>query len=160
GPPHSPGRVDAMRGEITRITEELLYSLRDREEIDVVDDFAYPLPVTVICRLLGVPREDEPMFRAWTDTIVAAADIGPKEDTTERDRTGDQARRELGQYLVNLAEQRRDRPAGDLLSAYINEPDPAMRLTTEELAQTTVLLLIAGHETTVNLITNGVLTLL
>jgi cytochrome P450 len=66
----------------------------------------------------------------------------------------------LGQYLVNLAGQRRDRPAGDLLSAYINEPDPAMRLTTEELAQTTVLLLIAGHETTVNLITNGVLTLL
>ncbi|MGW2933811.1 cytochrome P450 [Streptomyces sp. NPDC001156] len=160
GPPHSPGRVDAMRGEITRITGELLDSLRDREEIDVVDDFAYPLPVTVICRLLGVPREDEPMFRAWTDTIVAAADIGPKEDTTERDRTGDQARRELGQYLVNLAEQRRDRPVGDLLSAYINEPDPAMRLTTEELAQTTVLLLIAGHETTVNLITNGVLTLL
>ncbi|MGW3465332.1 cytochrome P450, partial [Streptomyces olivaceoviridis] len=63
GPPHSPHRVDGMRGEIDRITQELLASFRAGEQIDLVDDFAYPLPVTVICRLLGVPREDEPLFR-------------------------------------------------------------------------------------------------
>ncbi|MEV7189345.1 cytochrome P450 [Kitasatospora sp. NPDC093102] len=161
GPPHSPGRVDAMRSQITEVTEELLQNLQDRTQIDIVDDFAYPLPVTVICRLLGVPQEDEPQFRQWSDAIVASADVRPGEESSaERDRAGEQARIEMGQYLVNLAEQRRGQPTGDMLSAYINEPDPAMRLTHEELAQTAVLLLIAGHETTVNLITNGVLTLL
>ncbi|MFH8384346.1 cytochrome P450 [Kitasatospora sp. NPDC018058] len=161
GPPHSPGRIDAMRGQITEVTEELLQNLQDRTPIDIVDDFAYPLPVTVICRLLGVPQEDEPRFRQWSDAIVASADVRPDEESSaERDRAGEQARIEMGQYLVNLAEQRRDHPTGDMLSAYINEPDPAMRLTHEELAETAVLLLIAGHETTVNLITNGVLTLL
>ncbi|WP_406378623.1 cytochrome P450 [Streptomyces sp. NBC_01618] len=161
GPPHSPGRVDAMRDQIADITTELLEALRDREQIDIVDDFAYPLPVTVICRLLGVPREDEPLFRQWSDALVAAVDVRPEEaDTTERDREGQQARAEMGQYLVALAEQRRGHPSDDMLSAFINEPDPAMRLTHEELAETAVLLLIAGHETTVNLITNGVLTLL
>ncbi|MEU6017986.1 cytochrome P450 [Streptomyces sp. NPDC047515] len=160
GPPHSPGRIDAMRGQITDITTELLDGLQDRTQIDIVDDFAYPLPVTAICRLLGVPREDEPLFREWSNAVVASADVRPGDDTTEQDRAGDQARREMGQYLVNLAEQRRGRPTDDMLSAFINEPDPALRLTSEELAETGVLLLIAGHETTVNLITNGVLTLL
>ncbi|MFE3907268.1 cytochrome P450 [Streptomyces sp. NPDC059153] len=160
GPPHSPGRIDAMRGQIADITKELLEALRDREQIDIVDDFAYPLPVTVICRLLGVPREDEPLFRRWSDVLVESVDVRPEADTTERDRAGQQARAELGQYLVDLAEQRRGHPSDDMLSAFINEPDPALRLSRDELAETAVLLLIAGHETTVNLITNGVLTLL
>ncbi|MFI9272045.1 cytochrome P450 [Kitasatospora sp. NPDC052896] len=164
GPPHSPGRVDAMRGEIDQLTGELTESLQAGRQIDIVDDFAYPLPVTVICRLLGVPREDEPLFRAWSDTVVTAADVRPEEDATgdatERGAAGDQARREMGQYLVDLAEKRRGGPSDDMLSAFVNEPDPALRLTREELAETAVLLLIAGHETTVNLITNGVLTLL
>ncbi|MEU6009142.1 cytochrome P450 [Streptomyces sp. NPDC047453] len=160
GPPHSPGRVDAMRGEIDRITKELTEPFEAGRQIDIVDDFAYPLPVAVICHLLGVPREDEPLFRAWSDALVTAADVRPEEDTTETDKAGDQARVEMGGYLVNLAEQRRGRPGDDMLSAFANEPDPALRLTQEELAETAVLLLIAGHETTVNLITNGALTLL
>ncbi|MFJ2189857.1 cytochrome P450 [Kitasatospora sp. NPDC087861] len=160
GPPHSPGRVDAMRGEIDQLTEELMEPFQAGRQIDIVDDFAYPLPVTVICRLLGVPREDEPLFREWSDAIVASADVRPEEDSTERDEAGDQARSEMGRYLVDLAEKRRGKPSDDLLSAFANEPDPARRLTQEELAETAVLLLIAGHETTVNLITNGVLTLL
>lgn len=159
GPPHSPARVDGMRGEIDRIVENLLEPFEAGRQIDIVDDFAYPLPVTVICRLLGVPREDEPLFRAWSDAIVAAADVRPDEDTGT-DKAGDQARMEMGGYLVNLAEQRRGQPSDDMLSAFVNEPDPALRLTQEELAETSVLLLIAGHETTVNLIANGVLTLL
>lgn len=160
GPPHTPGRIDAMRGEIVGITEELTRSFGAGEEIDIVDDFAYPLPVTVICRLLGVPPEDEPLFREWSDVIVASADVTTGEDTSERDWAGRQAREEMGAYLVGLAERRRGRPTGDMLSAFANEPDPALRLSREELAETAVLLLIAGHETTVNLITNGVLTLL
>ncbi|MER5525242.1 cytochrome P450 [Streptomyces sp. NPDC002677] len=161
GPPHSPGHVDAMRGEIDRITKELLEPFEAGRQIDLVDDFAYPLPVTVICRLLGVPREDEPLFRAWSDALVAAADLKPEEDASAgTHEAGDQARIEMGGYLVNLAEQRRGDPGDDLLSAFVNEPDPALRLTQEELAETAVLLLIAGHETTVNLITNGALTFL
>ncbi|MEU9497994.1 cytochrome P450 [Streptomyces sp. NPDC048196] len=160
GPPHNPGRVDAMRGEVDEITQELMGNFQAGRRVDIVDDFAYPLPVTVICRLLGVPREDEPRFRAWSDALVASADVRPEDDSTELARAGDQARMEMGGYLVDLAEQRRGRPTGDLLSDFVNEPDPALRLTQEELAATAVLLLIAGHETTVNLIANGVLTLL
>ncbi|MFF7187449.1 cytochrome P450 [Streptomyces sp. NPDC008222] len=160
GPPHSPGRIDALRGQIADITKELFEALRDREQIDIVDDFAYPLPVTVICRLLGVPREDEPLFQAWSEALVAAADVRAGEDTTELDQAGRQARAEMGRYLLDLAEQRRSQPRDDLLSAFINEPDPDARLTHEELAENAILLFIAGHETTVNLITNGVLTLL
>ncbi|MEU8470598.1 cytochrome P450 [Streptomyces sp. NPDC029006] len=160
GPPHSPGRVDGMRDEIDRITKELLERFEAGRQVDIVDDFAYPLPITVICRLLGVPREDEPLFRAWSDALVAAADVRPDDDSTETDKAGDQARMELGGYLLNLAEQRRGKPGDDMLSAFVNEPDPALRLTQEELAETAILLLIAGHETTVNLITNGALTLL
>jgi cytochrome P450 len=160
GPPHSPGRIDAMRGEIARITEELIEAFGDRKRLDVVEDFAYPLPVTVICRLLGVPREDEPAFRAWSDALVDSADFRPGEDPTERQRTGRQARADMGRYLMDLAEQRRGHPSDDMLSAFVNEPDPARRLTREELAATGVLLLVAGHETTVNLIASGVLTLL
>ena len=160
GPPHTPGRVDAMRGEIDRITAGLVETFQAGRQVDIVDDFAYPLPVTVICRLLGVPQEDEPLFRGWSDTVVASADVSTEGDVTERVRAGRQARADMGRYLVDLAEQRRGRPVDDLLSAFVNEPDPALRLSREELAETAVLLLIAGHETTVNLITNGVLTLL
>jgi cytochrome P450 len=160
GPPHSPGRVDAMRGEIARIAEELVETLDGRTRIDIVEDFAYPLPVTVICRLLGVPREDEPTFRTWSATIIDSVDVTPGEDPAERQRVGDRARAEMGRYLLDLAEQRRGHPGEDLLSAFVNEPDAAGSLTREELAATAVLLLVAGHETTVNLITNGVLTLL
>jgi cytochrome P450 len=160
GPPHSPGRIDAMRGEIARITEELIEAFHGRTRIDIVEDFAYPLPVTVICRLLGVPREDEPVFREWSAAIIDSVDIRPGEDPTEQPRVGSQARAEMGRYLVDLAEQRRGRPSDDMLSAFVNDPDPAGGLTREELAATAVLLLVAGHETTVNLITNGVLTLL
>ncbi|BAC68294.1 cytochrome [Streptomyces avermitilis] len=160
GPPHSPGRVDSMRGEIVQLTKELAEVFQEGRQIDVVDDFAYPLPVTVICRLLGIPDKDEQLFQDWTDTLVASADIGPEGDTAERDQAADQAQQEMGQYLVQLAEQRRGRPTGDMLSDLVNEPDPAARLSEEDLAANTILLFIAGHETTVNLIANGVLTLL
>ncbi|QHA02147.1 cytochrome P450 [Streptomyces broussonetiae] len=160
GPPHSPGRIDAMRDEITRITDELIESLQGRTRVDVVDDFAYPLPVSVICRLLGVPREDEPTFREWSNAIIDSGDIRPGEDLGTSQRAGNQARAQMGRYLVDLAEQRRGRPGDDMLSAFVNDPDPSGGLTREELAATAVLLLVAGHETTVNLITNGVLTLL
>ncbi|MEV7354112.1 cytochrome P450 [Kitasatospora sp. NPDC091276] len=160
GPPHAPDRVDAMHDEIARITGELVDGLRGRDRIDLVEDFAYPLPVTVICRLLGVPREDEPRFHAWSETLIAGFDPTPDSDPTERQRAATQARMEMGLYLGELAESRRGKPSDDMLSAFVNDPGPSGGFTQTELMATAVLLLIAGHETTVNLITNGVLTLL
>lgn len=160
GPPHTPGRINGMHGEITRIVKDFLAGLEGKDRIDIVDDFAYPLPVTVICRLLGVPIEDEPRFRQWSDAIVAGIDPNPKEDPAERQRAAAEARKAMALYLGDLAEKRRDHPSDDMLSAFAAGDDTDGRLTPLEIMTTSVLLLIAGHETTVNLITNGVLTLL
>ncbi|MFD9207238.1 cytochrome P450 [Streptomyces sioyaensis] len=160
GPPHTPDRIDGMHEEITRIVRDLIAGFQGRERIDVVDDFAYPLPVTVICRLLGVPTEDEPRFRLWSDAIVAGFDPTPGEDPVERQRAGTEARKAMGLYLGELAERRRGHPSDDMLSAFVNDAGPGGQLTPLETMTTAVLLLIAGHETTVNLITNGMLTLL
>ncbi|WP_326777947.1 hypothetical protein [Streptomyces sp. NBC_01445] len=105
GPPHSPGRVAALRGEIVQLTKGLAEDFQEGRQIDVVADFDLPAAHHLICRLLGVPPEDEHLFHAWTAAIIAGADIGPVSDTTERDRASRQARQELGQYLVGLAEQ-------------------------------------------------------
>ncbi|MET7802150.1 cytochrome P450, partial [Streptomyces decoyicus] len=160
GPPHTPDRIDGMHEEITRIVKDLIGSFQGKERIDVVDDFAYPLPVTVICRLLGVPIEDEPRFREWSDTIVAGIDPTPGEDPTERPRAAAEARKAMGLYLGELAEKRRAHPSDDMLSAFVSGDSSEGQLTPLEIMTTSVLLLIAGHETTVNLITNGILTLL
>ncbi|MDH6705684.1 cytochrome P450 [Kitasatospora sp. MAA19] len=160
GPPHSPGRIDALHGDITRIAEELIDAFPDKGRIDLVDDFAYPLPITVISRLMGVPHEDVPRVRAWTNAVIAGFDPTPGQDPERRRQEARQARIAMGRYLGGLAEERRSHPTADLLSALANDDGPEGRLTPEELMSTAVLLLIAGHETTVNLITNGMLTLL
>ncbi|MFJ2211921.1 cytochrome P450 [Streptomyces sp. NPDC101062] len=160
GPPHSPGRIDDLSTEITRISGELIDGFRDRDRIDVVEDFAYPLPVTVICRLLGVPHEDVPRIRGWTNTIIASLDLTPGKDEESHRDAGLEARQAMGAYLGDLADKRRDDPSDDMLSALVHDSGPDGHLTRNELMATATLLLIAGHETTVNLITNGVLTLL
>jgi cytochrome P450 len=160
GPPHSASRIDAMHGEITAIAGELIDSMQGRDRIDLVEDFAYPLPVTVICRLLGVPREDEPRFSAWSQAVIAGVDPTPGSDPAERQRAVMAARIAMGMYLGELADNRRGKPSDDMLSAFVNDPGPDGGFTRPELMSTAVLLLIAGHETTVNLITNGMLTLL
>lgn len=90
-----------MRGEIVQLTTELAEMFQEGRQIDVVDDFAYPLPVSVICRLLGIPDKDEQLFQDWTDILVASADIGPEGDTAERDQAAGQAQREMGQSWSN-----------------------------------------------------------
>jgi len=160
GPPHSPGRIDAMHDEITAIARQLTNALQGRNRIDLVEDFAYPLPVAVICRLLGVPREDEPRFHAWSEAVIAGLDPTPDSDPAERQRAGGTAQIAMGEYLGELAEKRRGKLSDDMLSGFINDPGPEGSFTSSELMSTAVLLLIAGHETTVNLITNGMLTLL
>ncbi|MFD7081743.1 cytochrome P450 [Streptomyces sp. NPDC059918] len=160
GPPHSPHRIDDMREDLHGIVNGLIDNLGDPGNIDLVDQFAYPFPVTMICRLLGVPREDEPRFHVWADTLAASLDPDPGADPKERDKTTHDARMELGMYLAGLIEERRKNPGEDMLSQLAVGHGQDDTMSTMELLSTAALLLIAGHETTVNLITNGMLTLL
>ncbi|MCX5175236.1 cytochrome P450 [Streptomyces virginiae] len=164
GPPHSPHRVHDMRGELGGIVSDLIDGIvgaDSLERIDLVEQFSYPFPVTVICRLLGVPHEDESRFHGWADTLAASLDPDPDVDPGTTSKVAADAQIELGMYLAGLIEERRKNPGEDMLSqlaAVDEEPDGSM--STLEIISTAALLLIAGHETTVNLITNGMLTLL
>jgi cytochrome P450 len=159
GPPHSPHKIDGMRPEMAEIVAGLVDGLADRKQADVVEDLAHPFPVAVICRILGVPHQDEPRFRKWADAV--AETFGPSEgDMAERERSRTEAMAALHQYLAQLADTRRASPGDDLISGLVSYDGPDGRLSPDEVASTASLLLIAGHETTVNLITNGVLTLL
>ncbi|MFE2535712.1 cytochrome P450 [Streptomyces sp. NPDC059371] len=160
GPPHSPHRVDGMRGELHDIVTGLIDGIGDPARIDLVEQFSYPFPVTVICRLLGVPREDEARFHVWADTLAASLDPDPDAGPAERGEDTQDARMQLGMYLAGLIEERRKNPGEDMLSQLATAEGEDGPMTTMELLSTAALLLIAGHETTVNLITNGMLTLL
>ncbi|MFH9089863.1 cytochrome P450 [Streptomyces sp. NPDC017673] len=160
GPPHSPGLVTGMEGDLAATVGSLIDDVAGRERIDVVDDFACPLPVTVTCHLLGVPREDEPRFHLWVNDIMNSIDYDPETDPKEKLDKGVQARKDLRQRLGELVEQRHGRPGDGLLSRLANDDGPDGRMTDTEIVATAKLLLIAGHETVVNLITNGMLTLL
>jgi cytochrome P450 len=159
GPPCTPGRVDGMRPWLAGITTGLIDNFAGKNRVDIVDDFAYPLPVTAICQLLGVPREDQPLFHEWADAIIETID--PTTGTfEERARKRDEVDAELGRYLGHLADTRARQPGGDLISGLLTDSGPHGPMSREDLLATASLLLVAGHETTVNLITNGVLTLL
>jgi cytochrome P450 len=155
----TPERIDAKRDRIVALVGELLDQQRDRGQLDIVDDFAYPLPVAVICELLGVPRQDEPRFRAWSAALARSLDPaqGLSEDEVQQ---AVQAHIQLGEYMRGLAAERLAHPTGDLMSGLVADPDSTRRMDEGELLTTLTLILVAGHETTVNLITNGTLTLL
>ncbi|HEY4388695.1 MAG TPA: cytochrome P450, partial [Ktedonobacteraceae bacterium] len=151
----TPERITGMHGRVVEIVTELLNGLRDQNQLDIVDHFAYPLPVTVICELLGVPREDEKRFHAWADAVAHSLD--PDHDL---DDNVTNALEELSNYMNQLIAERRASPRNDLVSGLALGRDPSGHMDDEDLIRTLVLLLIAGHETTVNLITNSMLTLL
>jgi cytochrome P450 len=156
GPPERPEYLEQLRPEMLRIVTTLLDQMRGQRQIDFVERFAYPLPVTVICRILGVPREDEPRFHVWTQAIV---DSSAGQIEAQR-RQREQAFNDLNQYLAGLVERHRKLPGDDLLSRMATDSGPEGRMADPYLVATAALLLIAGHETTVNLLGNGMLTLL
>jgi cytochrome P450 len=164
GPPQRPGRVDSMLPDMLEIvTSEINdFASEDRSgttRVDIVDDFAYPFPVTVICRLLGVPREDEPRFQAMADALIKAVDPTTG-GIAERQHRRAEAVADLGRYFAQLLDARRGHPGDDLLSGLVGGDGPETPMSREEVLSNAALLLVAGHETTVNLITNGMLTLL
>ncbi|GID91121.1 cytochrome P450 [Amorphoplanes digitatis] len=155
GPPHRPDLIDKMAPALKAIVTGLIDNLADKQGADLVDDVAYPFPVAVICHLLGVPPEDEPRFSAWVDPIVNAL----ARPTPEQLQARTDARQHMSNYLFELAQRRRAEPGEDMISGYLTDDGPDGRLEGGDLFSTLMLLLVAGHETTVNLITNGWLTL-
>ena len=156
GPPERPAYLEQLRPEILRIVTTLLDDMKGQRQIDLVERFNYPLPVLVICRILGVPREDQPQFQVWASALIENL----AEQSAEAGRRRDQAQNDLNQYMAGLITRHRQRPGDDLLSLMATETDRQERMTDRQLVATGVLLLIAGHETTVNLLGNGMLVLL
>jgi cytochrome P450 len=164
-PPHSPDVIPGMEPDIQRLCDELLDDVKTkaRSTFDVVDDYAYPVPVAVICQLLGIPLKDEPMFHAWIFDFMAGLDLGPEAATEEghaRAAKGKQSTAELSQYLADLIQGYLKEPGDGLLSKLVNDDGPDGPMSPQEAASNAVLLLIAGHDSTVNTIAHCVLTLL
>jgi cytochrome P450 len=152
----SPKAVRALEPEIGALVGELLDTASG--DLDVVADLAYPLPVAVICRLLGVPLADEPQFSRAAALLAQGLDPimtltgHASADADERLQAGEWMRG----YLGDLIEQRRAAPREDMISALIAAEEDGDQLNADEIVATCNLLLIAGHETTVNLIGNAV----
>ena len=159
GPPDHASLVASREPEIAERVALLLAGCEGRGQIDVVDDIAYPLPVAVICRMLGIPEEDEPKFHGWADALVRTTGSRDREDAAEMDQLREVTSREVAMYLLGLIGRHREHPNDSLLARMANADD-GQRMEDLDLAATGVLLLVAGHETTVNLISNGVLTML
>ncbi|MFI0168842.1 cytochrome P450 [Streptomyces sp. NPDC017095] len=163
GPPQAPHLISDLEPDIRRLVDGLLDDMRGKTRIDAVDDFAYPLPVTVICKVLGVPLEDEPRFHRWIETALDALDFGPEatsEEVRSRLAGGRQAVQDFGQFATDLLDRYADQPGPGMLSALVNEDGMEGHMSKGVLASNALLLIFAGHETTVNLIAHSVLTLL
>lgn len=151
----TPRLIEQMRGRVQAVADALLDAVQDKGEMDLIDDYAYPLPITVIAELIGVPAEERYKFREWSVTAVSG------------NRTQEYAEKVLiphmrafTDYLRAMFEAKRKNPEDDLISALVQAEETGDKLSEDELLGTLFLLLVAGYETTVNLIGNGTLALL
>src|SRR4051812_1456995 len=152
----TPKTVENLRPRIQELVDDLMAPALERGSMEVIEDIAYPLPVRVITEMLGVPHEDHETFKGWSKELAGALDpdFATPDDVLERRETAATA---FVEYFQALIAERRSAPRDDLLSALITAEDEGNKLTEKELLSTLILLLVAGHETTVNLIANGVL---
>lgn len=153
----TPRAVDALAPRIAEIAGDLLDRVADSGSMDVIDDFAYPLPVIVIAELMGIPAADRNRFRRWSDVMVS-------QSRTVGQGSGpgghSDAQAEMGQYFLGMIEQRRKAPGDDLISRLLAAQIEGEHLDVMELLGFCALLLVAGNETTTNLLGNAVLTFL
>lgn len=153
----TPRMVEQLRETIEQITNKLLDRVQDQGTMDLIADLAYPLPVTVIAEMLGIPSQDHLIFHALSNDLARSLDL--TEETAVYDRAS-QAAETFKSYLEALADERRRQPQNDLLTALVAVEEAGERLSLNELYATCALLFVAGHETTINLIGNGTLALL
>ena len=154
----TPRMVEGLRPRIQLIVDELLDAVRDSGRMDLIRDLAYPLPVIVIAEMLGIPPQERDQFKRWSDEIAATLG-GPftPPEVLERAR---KSANELADYFRGVIEERRREPAEDLISGLIAAEEQGQILSEDEMLATAMLLLVAGNETTTNLIGNGTLALL
>jgi pimeloyl-[acyl-carrier protein] synthase len=159
----TPKRIENLRANAESVATELLDDFAPRgasgDPIDIIESLAYPLPVRIICSLLGVPATDETAFSGWSRALSRALDPSVLR-SAEVDATIGEAERELVAYLEDVLLFRRAHPGDDLLSAVLAVEDGGDRVSPSEVVDLALLLLVAGHETTVNLIGNGARALL
>ena len=153
----TPRRIAALRGRIETLVAEELEVCADGGRCDLIHDLAEPLPAIVIAELLGVPAEDHRRFRQWSSQLIAGLGAASME---ERLRLSGAASEQILDYLRHIIAARREAPRDDLISAMIAAQEERDVLTDDELLATSNLILLAGHETTTNLIGNGMLALL
>ena len=154
----TPKRVKDLEWRIEEIANDLIDRVEADGGMDLIADYAMPLPIIVIAEMLGVPADDRDIFRAWSNDLITGTDM--VRGTDERRRKQGEAIVALMGYFGRLIAERRGSPREDIISAMIEAHDEGGRMTEEELLGTCILLLIAGHETTVNLFGNGLLSLL
>jgi cytochrome P450 len=153
----TPTAIERLRPSIQSMVDVVLDRAAERGSMELIDELAFPVPFQVISALLDMPTERADELRDWSQAITAA--IEPTATLTDLD-TAEAALAQLIPYLVTIIEQRRSNPGDDLLSALLAVEEAGERLSPAELISFVVLLYVAGHETTVNLIGNGVLALL
>ncbi len=149
----TPRLVEQMRDSIQVLTNELLDGVEPKGGMELLADFALPLPLTVIARILGVPTEDSPKFHRWSKLVIAVA-------TNRNFLITIPSLMNFMNYLRKLIKRRQHRPQDDLITALVQAKEGNDRLSDDEIVVMIFLLLIAGHETTVNLIGSGILALL
>jgi len=166
GPPHSPDVIPQFETVIQKLCNDSLDKIKasGKTRFDVVDDYAYPVPVAVICKLLGVPLKDESMFHGWIhDAMAGVLTVGPEGATEEGKIRADKGKAAMGkfaQYNAGLIKGYLKEPQDCMLSKMVNEDGPDGRMSEREAAINANLLLIAGHDSTVNTISNSVLCML
>jgi cytochrome P450 len=153
----TPSMVASMRDHIQKIADNLLDQVQAKGAMDIVSDYAFPLPITVIAEMLGVPKQDHAMFKEWSNDLIPILEPGAKAPKIMRAAV---ARKKLIKYILPLIEARRESPRDDLISAFTQAEEAGKHLTEPEMLSNIILILVAGHETTVNLISNSVLGLL
>lgn len=153
----TPRAVEALRPRVEEIVEQLLDAAEPAGRMDVIRDLAYPLPVIVIAEMLGIPPADRDRFKAWSEAVARSVDLVGSPEVERRSR---EASRELWSYFQAIAAERRSQPREDLLSALLAAEQQGDKLSTDEVFATCELLLVAGNETTTNLIGNGLLALM
>ena len=149
--------VERLLPTVRRLAGELLTAAAERGEADLITDVAGPLPAIVLAELLGLPAEEHGQFRSWATRIIEAID--PVNHRMVGD-DGARARLAMNDYLAGVIEQRRRRPAEDLISGMVRAEEAGQRLTADELLEMCLLLAVVGIETTTNLVGNGVSALL
>ena len=153
----TPRRIEELVDTTQSLVDTMLDGIEDRGRLDVIPDLAFPLPFAVISRMLGMPEDDSESVRDWSHTLVQVLEpmLAPEELAKVMI-----AGENLRGRVTEVIEEKRKKPADDLLSALIAVEEQGDRLSEEELLDQVMLLYIAGHETTVNLIGNGMLALL